>query len=223
MPKQKPAQVVEELKKTNIDPEQIAIIAAAVAKAMDKDGPASRTVKHRSLDKSDYPNITKRLMELPELARKAMKENYKITWNMELREYDGKDGLWYRVPVHVFKLFRFPTEEELQDSQDRGGSLTKDTEIEEQTHMQTDDESTTTAIAAKLGYKVGRDFADYDQLLDEIRFTRVKRWLTDLLIPSRPNEEQISAPKELVIGGTVKKVHQLGGGEVMVESERILK
>lgn len=206
-----------------VDPQVLAATVAAVLSEVNKHQRKStgKVVNEGSMDKSDYADITGRLYDLPELARFAMRTNFIIKQGLQPVSWEGKDGLWHQQPSHVFKLFRLPTEEEVAESEEKGGALTKDTLIEENTHMQTDDEVASRTAAEKLGLKVGKDFSDFDELNDEMRFERVKKWLVDFLI-RLPQKEAEGAPKELVVAGMVKKVHRLDGGQVMVESEKTL-
>lgn len=176
-----------------------------------------------SLEKDDYDDPTDRLLDLPELRKFAMRDNYILKWKVEMAQYQKVDGIWYREPRFVVELYRHPWEEELAESREKGGALTPEAVIFENRHMQVEDDIAARQIATDLKLKVGVDFADFDELMDEMRFLRIKKWLVDYLIPPAPPSDNVNAPRELAVGGTVKKVHNLGGGEVMVEGERILK
>lgn len=204
----------------------IAQTVAAVLKELSKEEKKTprggNVTELYSLDKSDYEDPTDKLYDLPELSKKAMRENYKIYWSLEMCRYQTADGAWFQEPRFVVELWRFPTDQELAESEEKGGQIKKDTEILVGKHMQLEDEAAAREIATKLGLKVGADFEDFDQLMEAMRFERIKQWIVSTLVP-RHDKHAVKAPKELAIGGTVVAVHNLDDGGKMVESERVIR
>lgn len=206
------------------DPAVIAATVAAVLEKMQPQKERSEAEKVRTLyplDAKNYESPVDRLMDAPEFKRLAMHENYKMEWKVEMTKYQVADGSWVQQPQLMLKLLRRPTEEELADSIEKGGSISSDDLIEEGLFVQFEDDVAALEAARRLGLEIGKDFENVEQLMNEMRFERFKRSLMDKLLPPTPTE-QINAPRELAVSGRVVKVHRTAQGP-MVESEKILR
>lgn len=210
-------------------PNQIgAIIAAVLEKMEERQGSnrrSGRTIEVYPVDKAHYPDPTERLYDVPELRRFALRDNYRVYWDVKLSTYQTADGQWYREPRFETELWRFPKEHELLEAEEKGlKQITPQTEIFIGRQLQSEDDVVTKKIAEEMGLKVGRDFESFDQLMDEIRFEIIKRWLLSLpeFGGGRPSQKTDTGA-ETALGGRVVKIHNKGRADEMVESEKIIR
>lgn len=200
-------------------------VLAEIMKGGAKDNTSDRTTQDYSVEKDDYPDPRPELRKLPELKKYAFDENYILEWDVEVANYPKADGRWYREPRFVLDLWRYPTSVELADAQEKGNTkLTPTTQLWVGKHMQSEDDVAAKTAANKLGLKVGKDFPDFDTLMDAMRIERMKQWL--LSLPVFGGEVTPSAApqfSEMAVSGRVVKVHNQGTQDQVVESEKIIR
>lgn len=188
------------------------------------------TLQRYSTDKKDYLDPRERLYAIPELKKFALKDNYILEWDVEVSDYEKRDGTKHREPRFKVEMWRWPTEAELEEAKEKGNtSLTKDTQLFVGRHLQSEDDLTAKKMADELGLLVGKDFNDFDELMDEMRIERIKQWMLDLFFKNR-HEETRDTGEEMAISGTVtqvrgklNKVHNPGTKDEIVESEKIIR
>lgn len=74
--------------------------------------------------------------------------------------------------------------------------------------MQHEDELIARLSADKLGLKLGEgeDFETLQELMDEMRYFRIKRWLLETFTPFRAQQHRNRKMKQKVVGGRVVEV-----------------
>lgn len=162
------------------------------------------TVTKYPLDPKGYEDPTQRLYDLPELARFAMRQNYVLTWAVEMVEYDSHN-IHYREPVFKVTLERYPTPAERAEAEENNRPLAENTLIHVQTNVMHEDETAAHQAATKLGVDYERDFGSVEEMLEAMRFERFKQWLVHLFI------KPVVPPKkttEFAIGGRAVKVRE---------------
>lgn len=161
-------------------------------------------------DKSFYPDPTDELYDLPELKKKAMRENFSLTFDVTEQVYENK-GVTYSEPKFVLELWRFPNESEkaqIAKQMQKDGDGTKSLDLEEvKIHLGTcvvhEDKTTAISMAGKLGI----DYGDERDLLNKIRVQRFKQWLiTNPMLVGQLPATKAKTKKEMVIGNTVLQV-----------------
>lgn len=135
-----------------------------------------------------YPNPKERLYDIPFLKRFNLRDNYIITWGVEGVEYE-KNGVAFAEPRFICHLYRRIYDE---DNNDTGtAALVSRTFLHE-------DRMIALTTANKLG--LTEQFADEREIMDEIRFLRVKEWLVALFTPYK-FQKFAKKPRSMVIDG----------------------
>jgi len=156
------------------------------------------------LDPKGYQDPTERLYDIPELARFALRQNYVLTWAVEMVEYDSHN-IHYREPVFKVTLERYPTEAERAEAAEANRPLSDGALIHVQTNIMHEDETAAHQAATRLGIDYERDFGSVEEMLEAMRFERFKQWLIHLFIkPITPQKRTT----EFAIGGRVVKVRE---------------
>lgn len=155
-------------------------------------GIQGRIVKH-SLSKIDYPDPTPRLYDDERLRRHNLRENYIFTWDVEGEQYT-KDGVTYAEPRFTVRLFRRLFDD--NDVDTGRAALISRTMLHE-------DEFVAQIIADRLGML--DNFASTKEMMDEVRYRRIRDWLIPIFIPSKP-EEHANRRTEMVIDGKAVEV-----------------
>lgn len=155
-------------------------------------GIQGRIVKH-SLVKQDYPDPTPRLYDDPRLKRHNLRENYIFTWDVEGEQYT-KDGVTYAEPRFTVRLFRRLFDD--NDVDTGRAALISRTMLHE-------DEFVAQIIADRMGLL--DNFSSTKEMMDEIRYYRIRDWLIPIFIPVKP-EEHANRKTEMVIDGKAVEV-----------------
>ena len=155
-------------------------------------GVQGRVVKH-SLKKSDYPDPTSRLYEDERLKRHNLRENYIFTWDVTGEQYE-KNGVTYAEPRFTVCLYRRLFDD--MDMPTGKAALISRTMLHE-------DEFVAQIIADRLGLL--ENFANTKEMMDEVRYRRIRDWLIPIFIPSKP-EEHANRRTEMVIDGKAVEV-----------------
>ena len=146
-----------------------------------------------SVEPSHYPNPVDRLYDLPELKRHGLRDNYLLDWEVEGVEYE-KYGVTYAEPRFTVRLFR-----RLFDDNDQPNG--KMALINRQ--IQHEDEVVARSAADKLG--ITDSFPSFEDMMDEMRFQRIKDWLLELFMPAKVTHHN-HMPIQQVIAGKVVEV-----------------
>lgn len=155
-------------------------------------GIQGRVVKH-SLKKSDYPDPTQRLYDDERLKRHNLRENYIFTWDVTGEQYE-KNGVTYAEPRFTVCLYRRLFDD--MDMPTGKAALISRTMLHE-------DEFVAQIIADRLGML--DNFASTKEMMDEVRYRRIRDWLIPIFIPSKP-EEHANRRTEMVIDGKAVEV-----------------
>lgn len=155
-------------------------------------GIQGRMVKH-SLKKSDYPDPTSRLYDDERLKRHNLRENYIFTWDVTGEQYE-KNGVTYAEPRFTVCLYRRLFDD--MDMPTGKAALISRTMLHE-------DEFVAQIIADRLGML--DNFASTKEMMDEVRYRRIRDWLIPIFIPSKP-EEHANRRTEMVIDGKAVEV-----------------
>lgn len=159
------------------------------------------------LDRNYFPDPTDRLMDDPELKRFAMRENYLLTWEVTGHYYEDKQGVAYLEPKFQVELKRFPFEgEELPPNFPKGGKILVKRII------LFEDEFVSRKAAAELGMDFTDDEKGFRDMMDEVRYQRLRTWLLEHFKPSGIQKSK-KQTTPMAIGGTVLEVE---------ESEKVL-
>lgn len=141
-----------------------------------------------------YPNPKERLYDVPFLKRFNLRDNYIITWGVEGVEYE-KNGVAFAEPRFICHLYRRIFDE---DNEDTGtAALVSRTFLHE-------DRMVAIMTANKMG--LSEQFEDERELMDEIRFIRVRDWLVALFTPYKFQQFK-KKPRMMVIAGKQVEVH----------------
>lgn len=141
-----------------------------------------------------YPNPRERLYDIPFLKRYNLRDNYIITWGVEGVEYE-KNGVAFAEPRFICHLYRRIYDDENNDT--GTAALISRTFLHE-------DRLVALTTANKLG--ITDQFADEREIMDEIRFIRVRDWLIALFTPYKFQAFK-KKPRMMVIAGKQVEVH----------------
>lgn len=155
-------------------------------------GIQGRIVKY-SLSKEDYPDPTSRLYDDERLKRHNLRENYIITWEVTGEQYE-KNNVTYAEPRFIVCLYRRLFDD--MDMPTGKAALISRTMLHE-------DEFVAQVIADKLGLL--QNFANTKEMMDEIRYRRIRDWLLPIFIPQKP-EQHSNRRVEMVINGKAVEV-----------------
>lgn len=171
------------------------------ARGTSPDGRTLGIVEKHSIEVSDYPNPTEKLYDEPALKRFALRDNYLLKFEIKGITYETKWGATIREPVFTVTLFRKQFDAE--------GKLANKL-IKVQKQVLTEDEFFAKQVASQMGLDLSE--MTLKELMDRMRYERIKRWLLSLFIPSQ-NAKPVRKEHQTVIDG--KPV-------TMVETEDIL-
>ena len=193
---------VDELKKTknpDVTPEAALQYTAQMQgqPVIGRNGIQGKLFKY-PIEESFYPNPLDRLYELPELSRFNLKENYFFDWEVTGAEYE-KYGVTYAEPRFTIRLFRKMYDEEGQPN----GKLALINR-----HIQHEDELVARAAADKLG--LTDTFESFQDMMNEMRFMRIRQWVLDLFKPPKV-ETHKNKPTTMNIDGKVVEVFDTEG------------
>lgn len=150
-----------------------------------------------------YPNPVERLYDEPTLSRFNLRENYFFDWEVEGVEYE-KYGVTYAEPKFTVRLFR-------KLYGDDGLPNGRFALINRQ--IQHEDEVVARAAADKLG--LTDSFENFQEMMNEVRFLRIRQWLLDLFKPPQV-ETHNKQPTQMVIDGKVVEVFDT---EALIDGE----
>lgn len=159
-----------------------------------KDGVQGRVFKY-PVEKSFYPDPTERLYDEPILKRFNLRENFYFDWEVEGVEYE-KYGVTYAEPRFIVRLFRRLFED---DGITPSGQLAL---VNRQ--IQHEDEVAARTAASKLG--MTDQFESFQEMMDEMRYYRIRQWLLDLFTPVQVHSHTKQATT-MVIDGKVVEVY----------------
>lgn len=155
-------------------------------------GVQGRVVKH-SLSKADYPDPTDRLYDDPQLKRHNLRDNYIFTWEVTGEQYQ-KDNVTYAEPRFIVSLYR-RLFNDMDEDTGRAALISR--------NILHEDEFIAQIIADKLGLL--ENFSSTKEMMDEIRYRRIRDWLIPIFIPVKP-EQHANRRTEMVIDGKAVEV-----------------
>lgn len=193
---------VDELKKTknpDVTPEAALQYTAQMQgqPVIGRNGIQGKMFKY-PIEESYYPNPIDRLYDLPELSRFNLRENYFFDWEVTGAEYE-KYGVTYAEPRFTIRLFRKMYDEEGQPN----GKVALINR-----HIQHEDELVARAAADKLG--LTDTFESFQEMMNEMRFMRIRQWVLDLFKPPKV-ETHKNKPTTMNIDGKVVEVFDTEG------------
>ena len=151
-------------------------------------------VKH-PLDPKAYVDPTPRLYDVPELQRFAPRQNFTFSWEVDGVHYENKAGIHYAEPKFTVKLYR--------NRLDEDGKLQEGEQIRLGRLVLHEDENAARIAARKLGF----EFDSVEELMEEMRFERVKQWAVEILKTVHGIDIDIKKPRrnerEMVVDGKV--------------------
>lgn len=188
---------VEELKKANPNVQVSPQAAVETLAQMNGTNPTigaqgvqGRVFKY-PVEKSFYPDPTERLYEDERLKRFAMRENFYFKWDVSGETYE-KYGITYTEPRFTVELYRYL----LDEDGERTGQMAL---INRQ--IQHEDEFVARVAADKMGLA----FDTHEELLNEMRYQRIRQWLLGVFTPQKINTYQRRS-RTMVIDGKVVEV-----------------
>lgn len=155
------------------------------------------------VEKSYYPNPIERLYDEPTLSRFNLRENYFFDWEVEGIEYE-KYGVTYAEPKFTVRIFRKLYGE---DGMPNGKYALINRQV------QHEDEVVARAAADKLG--ITDEFEDFQAMMNEMRYMRIRQWLLDLFKPPQVTTHN-QVPTQQVIDGKVVEVFDT---EALIDGE----
>lgn len=144
------------------------------------------------VESSHYPDPTNRLYDDPQLRRFAMRENFYFKWEVTGETYE-KNGVTYTEPRFTVELWRLMFDPETGEPTGRMFLISR--------QIQHEDEFIARLAADKLGIK----FETVPELLDEMRYQRIRQWLLGVFKPNRINTHR-NRVSQMVVGGKVVEV-----------------
>lgn len=144
------------------------------------------------VESSHYPDPSDRLYDDPQLRRFAMRENFYFKWEVTGETYE-KNGVTYTEPRFMVELWRLMFDPETGEPTGKMFLISR--------QIQHEDEFIARLSADKLGIK----FDTVPELLDEMRYQRIKQWLHGVFKPNRINTHR-NKVNQMVIGGKVVEV-----------------
>jgi hypothetical protein len=157
------------------------------------------------IEPSYYPNPIERLYDEPTLKRFNLRENYFFDWKVEGVEWE-KANITYAEPRFTCRIFRRMFQEDGVTPSGQYALINR--------MILHEDEVVTRIAAEKLNLKesIGEDF---DALMSEVRFFRIRQWLVDLF--SVPKVESHNRePRQMVVDG---KVVEMFDSEVLIDGD----
>lgn len=151
------------------------------------------------VEKSHYPDPTQRLYDEPTLKRFALRENFYFKWDVTGETYE-LHGVTYTEPRFMVELWRYLFDEETGEPTGEMFLVNR--------QYQHEDELIARVAADKLGYKIGEGekFATLQDLMDEMRYYRIRQWLLDVFKPFKAHQHKNKKVRQRVIGGKVVEV-----------------
>lgn len=165
---------------------------ATTAPQMTTSGQAVGILYQYPIEAAYYPDPREDLMDLPELTRFAMRHNYLLDWDVAGKTIETKWGSVIGFPIFTLTLWR------QQFDQDGNPTSAK---IRANRGVFSEDEIATKKQAEKLGLDM--ENMDMRQLMDRVRFERMKKWLIDFFIHPDPRISRGKTTFETVIDGKV--------------------
>lgn len=148
------------------------------------------------IEKSHYPDPTKRLLAEPKLARFAMEENYRFRWSVDGEQFE-KHGMTFAEPRFTLELFRLLFDED--------GTPTGRMALVARA-MQHEDDFVVRMAASNLGLL--EQFPDTEEgfrmLRDEVRYWRLQQWLLNIFTPAKIKTFRRAARTEIIDGKAVE-------------------
>lgn len=187
---------VEELKKTKnpyMTPEAALTYTAQVQgynTNIGANGVQGRIFRY-PVEKGFYPDPTERLYDEPRLKRFGLRDNFFFDWDVEGVEYE-KYGVTYAEPRFTVRLFRRMFAED-------GVTPTGQMALVNRQVLH-EDEVVARAAADKLG--IQDQFESFQDMMNEMRYYRIRQWLLDLFTPPELNSHK-AQPRQMVIDGKV--------------------
>lgn len=157
-----------------------------------------------SVDASYYPSPIERLYDEPTLRRFNLRDNYFFDWEVSGVEYE-KHNISYAEPRFTIRIFRRIFDDDGVTPNGQMALINK--------HIQHEDELVARIAADKLGLR--EQFPDFRELMDEVRFLRIRQWLLYLFAPPSVNQYQRRA-RQMVIDG---KVVEMFDTETLIDGE----
>lgn len=150
------------------------------------------------IEKSHYPDPTKRLLAEPKLANFAMEYNYKFRWSVDGEQFE-KHGMTFAEPRFTLELFRILRDDENEPT----GRMALVARA-----MQHEDDFVVRMVAADLGLLDQFDDTEegFRMLRDEVRYWRLQQWLLGIFKPAKINQFR-RAPRTEVIAGKAVEVY----------------
>lgn len=145
-----------------------------------------------SIEKSHYPDPSRRLLEEPTLRRFAMEENYIFTWSVDGVSYE-KNGVHYAEPRFTVHLYRKLYDEDGEPT-GRMALVAR--------HMMHEDKMFVQMAAMRLG--ILDKFDSIDELMDEVRYLTIRSWLLDIFRPAKINTFKRKSTTEVINGKAVE-------------------
>ena len=160
-----------------------------------ENGRVTGEIEKYPLDAKLYTDPTPRLYDVPELQRFAPRQNFTFTWEVDGVHYENKAGVHYAEPRFTVKLFR--------NNLDEDGKLQDGERIRLGRLVLLEDENAARIAARKLGI----EFDSVEELMEEMRFERVKQWAVEALKTVHGVDIDVKqarrAEREMVVDGKV--------------------
>jgi hypothetical protein len=160
-------------------------------------GVLTGTYERYTMNPAHYPNPCARLAKEPRLARFAFDENYELSWEVQVSQYETVDKIRTKEPRFVIKLIVKVYDEETGELTDRRFVIL--------TGIFHEDPDAALSIARENGIEV--DATDEKTFLDEMRYLRFRDWLLEAFYPTPPPASK--AKKEVVIGNKLVEVYEV--------------
>lgn len=156
------------------------------------------TFKKYNIDPEFYPNPVEMLLEFCDrdtrMRRQNVRDNYFIEWSITSKPYETRDHINVQEPTFHLTLYA-------NEYDDQGGDTGRFIVV--QTLHMNEDEGVAMLFASEQG--IDTNSLDIQELMNQTRYERSRRWLVDIFYPPR-NFDLTTDAREEAIGGSVVKV-----------------
>lgn len=155
------------------------------------------TFERYTTESSYYPDPTDRLSDEPRLSRFAFRDNYELSWEVQLSQYETIDHIRTKEPRFNLKLI-------VKVYDDETGELTNRRFVILQGIFHEDPDA---ALVIARENNIQVDEANERDFLNEMRYLRFRDWLLEAFFPTPPPPS--TNKKEVVIGNKLVEVYEV--------------
>lgn len=158
------------------------------------------TVEKYSTNEDLYEDPREKLAKEPKLKQFAFDVNYELEWQIDVSNYETKDGINMKEPRFTLQLNKVKFDDDGNDTRKR---------IVVKRHVMHEDPQAALVIAKDNGVIV--DQSNEIQFLNDMRYLRLRDWLLGIFYPTKSSVHKVKSQE--VIGGKLVEVFQINAAE----------